>query len=68
MDTVKKFDDLAGHTIVSMTDAADELTFELANGQVCRLYHEQDCCESVSIDDITGDFSVLLNSPLTARG
>ena len=27
-------------------------------------YHEQDCCESVLIEDITGELENLLNSPI----
>lgn len=65
-DLIEEFKDLAGHTIVSIQNTSDELTFTLANGQTCTLYHEQDCCESVSIEDISGDFSLLLHSPLTA--
>jgi hypothetical protein len=66
IERVKNFTDLVGHTIVSMNDCADELTFKLANGQVCRLYHEQDCCESVSIEDVSGDFKTLIGTPLLA--
>lgn len=64
MKQVKDFTDLVGHTITSIRDTSDSLDFTLANGQKCSLYHEQDCCESVSIDDISGDFSLLLDSPL----
>jgi len=28
------------------------------------MYHEQDCCESVSIDDINGDLDDIMNSPI----
>jgi len=29
------------------------------------MYHEQDCCEDVYIESITGNIDYLLNSPLT---
>lgn len=29
------------------------------------MYHDQDCCEAVSIDDIVGDINDLIGSPLT---
>jgi hypothetical protein len=42
----------------------DELTFTADDGRVWRLYHEQDCCENVSIEDITGNLADLIGSPL----
>lgn len=42
----------------------DELVFTNTDGQVFKLYHDQDCCESVVIEDIAGDLSDLVGSPL----
>lgn len=30
-----------------------------------KIYHEQDCCETVVVDDICGDFNDLVGHPLT---
>lgn len=38
----------------------DELIFELENGKKYRFYHEQYCCESVYIEDISGDINNLI--------
>lgn len=42
----------------------DEMYFELENGKTYRFYHEQDCCESVYIEDIVGDLSDLIGAPV----
>lgn len=41
-----------------------ELIFEMSDGRIYKFYHSQDCCESVSIDDIVGELSDLENSPI----
>ena len=42
----------------------EELIFHLENGDKYKLYHPQDCCESVSIDDINGDLEDLIGAPI----
>jgi hypothetical protein len=42
----------------------DELRFYLNNGKVLIMYHSQDCCERVSIEDICGDLYDLCNTPI----
>lgn len=60
--------DLLGKTIESigppdLTDA-EEVFLHLTNGEVWRMMHHQDCCESVSLYDIAGDIADLIGSPL----
>lgn len=43
----------------------DELVFEFDDDTVYKMYHSQDCCESVYIESIVGDLSDLIGSPLT---
>ena len=43
----------------------DELIFTLQSGVQYRMYHSQDCCESVGIEDIDGDLQDLIGSPIT---
>ena len=43
----------------------DEIVFTLKNGKRYRMYHSQDCCESVAIDDIAGDLKDLVGPPIT---
>lgn len=59
--------DLVGKTIKKISGleaGSDSVDFECEDESVFRMYHEQDCCESVSIDDIEGDVSDLVGSPL----
>ena len=44
---------------VYMPDHKEHIAFELENGQKYIFYHSQDCCESVSVEDISGSLSML---------
>lgn len=55
--------DLIGRTFTEIIYESEEL--KLKNDKECfTFYHEQDCCEHVSIESITGDLNDLLNSPI----
>lgn len=43
----------------------EKLTFICNDGDIFEMYHHQDCCESVSIDDIVGDLDDLIGNPIT---
>lgn len=66
-DKYKDISVLLGKTITEISGGkeSDELRFKCADGSAYRMYHESDCCESVTIDDIEGEVSDLLNSPVT---
>lgn len=57
---------LVGRTLtkIEKNDNNDELIFHCDDGEIYKLYHEQDCCESVSIDDICGDLDDLIGTPI----
>lgn len=62
---IKEFKDLLGKTLVGVENKGDEeLIFTLESGEIAKLYHSQDCCESVSINDIIGNLNDLVGSPL----
>ncbi len=57
--------DLIGKTLVRITDSNEEIIFECKGGKKYKLYHSQNCCENVYVDDICGDLPDLLGSPIT---
>jgi hypothetical protein len=57
--------DLVGKTMVSVENQADyEIVFTTDDGRTFKLYHDQDCCESVKVEDICGDLSDLVGAPI----
>jgi hypothetical protein len=63
-----EIDSLIGQVPVNITVQKNdsEIIFEFASGKKVKMYHEQDCCEDVSLEDIEGDFKDLLNTPIVA--
>lgn len=59
MEMEIKFDDLLGKVITKIKQSKDytKLIFEVIDGSKYLMYHEQDCCEDVYIDDVVGDFN-----------
>jgi uncharacterized protein YegJ (DUF2314 family) len=59
------FKDLVGKTLARADKAADDrMEFETDSGEVYALYHDQNCCEYVAINDICGELSDLVGSPI----
>ena len=59
---------LLGKTVSSITGGevgSDDMTFNCTDGTKFHLYHYQDCCESVSLEDVCGDLEDLVGSPIT---
>lgn len=57
---------LVGQTIkdVYINRDRDVLLFVTSGGDVFKMYHQQCCCESVTLKDVCGDFDDLIDSPI----
>lgn len=49
---------------IDVDKVPDEICMLFSDGTSCKWFHYQDCCESVVIDDISGDFNDLIGHPL----
>lgn len=61
----KKFEYLKGQTITGIEHDKEEFIMTLENGQRFKLYHKQDCCETVELVEIIGDLKDIIGNPLT---
>lgn len=52
-------------TSVEVNSNNDEILFTTDTGEQYKMYHQQDCCEGVSIEDINGNLQDLVGSPIT---
>lgn len=64
--SVQIFNELIGKTAVDVSGAVQEedMSFRMSDGSQYMFHHEQGCCEHVAIDDVCGDLSDLIGSPL----
>ena len=59
-----EFESLVGKVLTKITNNGDELIFETSTGEKYKMFHDQDCCESVSIEDIDSDIQDLVGDPI----
>src|ERR1700679_2784248 len=60
--------DLLGKTLVwveVVNVVNDEIHFKCSDGSIYNMFHSQQCCENVEIEDIDGDLQDLIGSPIT---
>jgi hypothetical protein len=66
LEPMENFADLKGRILIKITGEAgdDEMRLYVTDTNYVRMYHQQDCCENVSIEDIVGDLDDLIGTPL----
>ena len=59
-------EDLVGQTIISIKARVGEKEVKIVTkeGATYRMFHDQDCCEHVELNEITGELGDLIGSPL----
>ncbi len=63
---MRHISELEGKTLTDIQRVGDEeIIFTVDDGSQYKMYHDQDCCETVSIDDINGDLNDLIGAPIT---
>lgn len=55
---------LKGKTLVDVVADDAQIMFRTDDGEMYRMYHAQDCCESVYIESIVGDLQDLVGSEI----
>jgi hypothetical protein len=64
-EPVQRFEDLRGRILYRVEQIGNsELRFYLTEDHYVKMHHIQDCCESVTIEDIVGDLEDLVGTPL----
>jgi len=56
--------ELLGKTLTDIQQSDDEIIFSTSDGKSYMMYHSQDCCESVYIEDVIGDINDLIGCEL----
>lgn len=63
-ETRLTFGDLVGKTCLHVEVGDDFVAFVFLDGTIAKMYHGQDCCESVTVEDVSGDVADLIGVPL----
>ncbi len=58
-------DVLLGKTLTEVREVnSEEIYFTTSEGDTFKMYHSQDCCESVYIESVEGDLQSLVGNPI----
>jgi hypothetical protein len=59
------FEDLIGLVLTEITENGSQINMTCSDGRKFVMAHQQDCCEHVYIESITGDLQDLVGEPIT---
>jgi len=61
-----QFEVLKGKTITEIIGEVDavEIAIKCSDGTSYKMYHRQDCCESVYVEDVCGDYADVIGVPI----
>jgi hypothetical protein len=64
-EVMERLNELIGKTLTNVEKISDEeIIFTCEDNKRYKMYHAQDCCEVVSIEDIVGELQDLVGSPI----
>lgn len=65
-DNQRDFGELKGKILIEIIGGIgdDTIIFKTIDGNQYKLYHDQECCESVDVVDIAGDIKDLIGNPI----
>jgi hypothetical protein len=55
---------IVGKTPTKVSQTEDSILIHFSDNSAVLFYHEQDCCESVVVDDVNGNWEDLFGNPL----
>lgn len=64
MSEIVEFSCLIGKVLSEVINRGDNLTFVVSESEIYYMHHNQDCCESVTIEDIYGELEWLVGEPI----
>ncbi len=62
--SISDFNGLVFTSVVGLEEQSEEVIFTSSCGRKFKMYHEQNCCESVYLADVAGDVDDLIGSPI----
>lgn len=60
-----EFSEIKGKTATEVRQTLESIEFTFDDGSTGSLRHDQDCCESVNLEDVVGNLSDLVGTPIT---